>query len=121
MILQGSIVNVIDNTGAKKALCIKVIGNGRKIASVGDFLVVSIKKCRKGSKIKQGLIFKALVVRTKYPYFRSSGVFVSFNDNSVILLNEKFDMLGTRINSLISKDILIKCKKKILSSSRYII
>ncbi|QSW38036.1 uL14 family ribosomal protein [Candidatus Vidania fulgoroideae] len=119
MIVQGTNLKVIDNTGARKAICIKVLGNGRKVARIGDVIVVSIKKCSKKSKVKPGSIYKSLVVRTKYPIKTKNSTYISFLDNSIILLNDKLDMLGTRINGLLSRNINIQCRRKIISSSRY--
>ncbi|MGX7589791.1 uL14 family ribosomal protein [Candidatus Vidania fulgoroideorum] len=119
MIMQGTNLKVIDNTGAKKAICIRVLGSGKITANIGDIIIVSIRKCSKKSKVSAGSIYRSLVVRTKYPFTSRCSFCISFSDNAVILLSDKGEMLGTRINGLISKDISISCKRRIISSSRY--
>ncbi|MGX7458817.1 uL14 family ribosomal protein [Candidatus Vidania fulgoroideorum] len=119
MITQGTNLKVIDNTGAKRAICIRVLGNGKHTAGIGDIIIVSIRRCSKKSKVRIGGIYKSLIVRTRYTSNSRSFLNISFLDNAIILLSDKCDMLGTRINSLISKDIIIQCRRKIISSSKY--
>lgn len=102
MIQVGTILNVIDNSGARKACCIKVIsGYKRRYAYIGDLVVVSIKSLRTkrkaSSKAKKGEIYRALVVRTKPKTNSYSGEAISFFENSVVLLNKQNKLIGTRI------------------------
>jgi len=102
MIQGGTILNVIDNSGAKKVCCIKVLaGYRRRYAFVGDLIMVSVKSLRtkrkSTSKTKKGEIYKALVVRTKYNVKKISGEKISFFENSVILLSKQNKFIGTRI------------------------
>ena len=102
MIQTGTFLNVIDNSGAKNVLCIKVLsGYKRRYVKIGDLIVVSVKnlraKRRSSSKIKKGEITKALVVRTKSTVRSFSGEEVNFFENSVVLLNNQKKPLGTRI------------------------
>jgi large subunit ribosomal protein L14 len=102
MIQVGTILNVIDNSGARKACCIKVIlGYQRRYANVGDVIVVSIKSLRtkrkSTSKAKKGEIYRALVVRTKYKTVQFSGESIKFFENSIVLLNKQNKLVGTRI------------------------
>jgi large subunit ribosomal protein L14 len=102
MIQVGTLLNVIDNSGARKASCIKVIpGYKRRYARIGDLIVVSIKSLRTKrkatSKTKKGEIYKALVVRTKPKQLTFSGESTAFLENSIILLNKQNKLIGTRI------------------------
>lgn len=102
MIQGGSILNVIDNSGARKVICIKVSsGYKRRYARVGDIIVVSVKSLRTKrkatSKTKKGEIYKALVVRTLTKEKQFSGESVSFFENSVVLLNKQNKLIGTRV------------------------
>lgn len=102
MIQSGTILNVIDNSGAKTVCCIKVLyGYRRRYANVGDLIVVSVKnlrtKRRSTSKIKKGEISKAIIIRTKSNYKSFSGEHLSFFENSVVLLNAQKKPIGSRI------------------------
>ena len=102
MIQVGTVLNVIDNSGAKKVCCIKVLSGYRcRYAFVGDLIMVSVKSLRtkrkSTSKTKKGEIYKALVVRTKYNIKKISGEKISFFENSVILLSKQNKFIGTRI------------------------
>jgi large subunit ribosomal protein L14 len=109
MIQSGTYLNVVDNSGAKKACCLKVLkGYQRRYAFPGDIIVVSIKslrsKRRSTSKAKKGQIFKALVVRTKARIKKSfSGESLNFFENSVVLLNNQNKLIGTRIFGTLPK------------------
>lgn len=105
MIINGSILTSADNSGAKKSLCIKIFGNNKKVAHICDVIKVSIKKCSKKSKVKKGGVYNAIIVRTKYGIQRSNGTKISFNDNSIVLLNRKFELIGTRIKGIIPAEI----------------
>lgn len=122
MIQSGSFLNVIDNSGAKKVHCIKVLGGYKKrYGFVGDILVVSVKSMRNrrqnASKIKRGDVVKALIIRTKTPtsYFSSDSL--SSFDNSVILLTRQSKLLGTRVFGGISKDFRYTSYLRIASLS----
>ena len=102
---------VIDNSGAKEVGLISVKKN--KKACIGNYITVSVKKINSHSKVKRGEIYKAIVVRTKIPLLRKNGSTISFDENSVILLNrESLKPLGTRLFGPFPKEI-----KDILSSS----
>lgn len=102
MIQSGTVLNVIDNSGARKVCCIKVMtGYRRRYAFIGDLIMVSVKSLRtkrkSTSKTKKGEIYKALVVRTKHNIKKTSGEKISFFENSVILLSKQNKFIGTRI------------------------
>jgi large subunit ribosomal protein L14 len=102
MIQIGTVLNVVDNSGGRKARCIKVpLGYKRRYAGIGNVIVVSVKslrtKRRAASKVKKGEIFKALVVRTKSKASSVSGESMEFLENSVVLLNKQNKLVGSRV------------------------
>ena len=98
MIQAESRLTVCDNSGAKEALCIRVLGGtGRRYASVGDVIVVSVKSVIPSSDIKKGAVSKALIVRTKKEIRRADGSYIRFDDNACVLLNKDSKIRGSRI------------------------
>ena len=102
MIQTGTILNVLDNSGAKKVICIKVLsGYKRRYAKLNDKIIVSIQKLRSKrkalSKVKKGEIHTALIIKTKKKYTYKQGNNTSFLENAVILLNKQNKLIGTRI------------------------
>jgi len=97
MIIEGTALETADNTGVKKVVCIRVLGN-KSSAAVGDIIVVSVKDTNSNNRIKKGSVHRAVVVRTKYALRRKDGSYISFDNNAVVLIN-KSDMqpIGTRI------------------------
>ncbi len=115
-----SYVNVADNTGAKEALIIKVLkGSGKKggrvSATVGDVVVVSIKKAAPNAPIKKGEVHKALVVRTKKEIRRKDGSYIRFGDNAVVLINQAGEPKGTRIFGPVARELRDKGFTRIIS------
>ncbi len=106
MIQNESYLNVCDNSGAKTVCCIKVLGSSKKkYAYLGDFLKVSIKKINTYSKIKRGEVYNAVLIRSIYNFKRFDGSYISFNDNSVVLLNNKNDPCFTRVFGPVIKEL----------------
>ena len=98
MIQQESRLVVADNSGAKEALCIRVLGGtGKRYATVGDVIVVAIKSVIPSSDIKKGAVSKAVIVRTKKEIRRADGSYIRFDDNACVLLNGAGDIRGSRI------------------------
>ncbi len=98
MIQQESRLNVTDNSGAKEALCIRVLGGTRRrYASVGDVIVVAIKSVIPSSDIKKGAVTKAIIVRTKKEIRRADGSYIRFDDNACVLLNNAGELRASRI------------------------
>ena len=98
MIQQESRLTVADNSGAKEALCIRVLGGtGRRYASVGDIIVVAVKSVVPSSDIKKGAVSKAVIVRTKKEIRRQDGSYIRFDDNACVLLNGAGEIRGSRI------------------------
>jgi large subunit ribosomal protein L14 len=109
-------LNVADNTGARRVECIKVLGGSkRRYASIGDRIVVSVKDAIPDSKVKKGSVQKAVVVRTKYPIKRIDGSTVKFDNNAVVLTDEKNEPIGTRIFGPVTRELRAKGQTKIIS------
>jgi large subunit ribosomal protein L14 len=116
MIQQESRLTVADNSGAKEVLCIRVLGGTRrKYASVGDKIIVSVKKALPSGNIKKGTVAKAVVVRTSKEIRRADGSYIRFDDNAVVLLNNTGEMIGTRIFGPVSRELREKQYMKIVS------
>lgn len=116
MIQQESRLAVADNSGAKQAYCIRVLGGTKKrYASIGDLVVVSVKSAIPSGNIKKGAVSKAVVVRTHKEVRRKDGSYIRFDDNAVVLLNTSGEMLGTRIFGPVARELREKNFMKIVS------
>lgn len=116
MIQMRTMLDVADNSGARKVGCIKVLGSSkRKYASLGDVIVVSVKDAIPNSKIKKGDVVKAVVVRTKKGVRRSDGSYIKFDDNSAVLINQQYEPIGTRIFGPVARELRAKNFMKIIS------
>ena len=116
MIQQESRCKVADNSGAKEVLCIRVLGGtGKRYASIGDTIVVSVKNALPSGNVKQGQVAKAVVVRTKKEVRRSDGSYIRFDDNAVVILNNSGEMRGTRIFGPVARELREKSFMKIVS------
>jgi large subunit ribosomal protein L14 len=116
MIQQESRLNVADNSGAKEVLCIRVLGGtGRKYASIGDKIVVTVKSALPGGEIKKGTISKAVIVRAKKEIRRPDGSYIRFDDNACVLLNAAGEIRGTRIFGPVARELRDKKYMKIVS------
>ncbi|MCU7611922.1 50S ribosomal protein L14 [Anaplasma capra] len=96
MIQKNAILDVADNSGARRVLCIGFLG-GKRCASVGDVIVVSARAVVPRGKVSKGKVYKAVVVRTKGPIRRLDGSVIRFSSNAVVLVNDQGDPLGTRV------------------------
>lgn len=106
MIQQESRLVVADNSGAKEALCICVLGGTRRrYASVGDIIVVAVKSVIPSSDLKKGVVSKAIIVRTKKEVRRPDGSYIRFDDNACVLLNAAGDMRGSRIFGPVAREL----------------
>ena len=106
MIQTESRLTVADNSGAKEALCIHVLGGtGRRYASVGDIIAVSVKSVIPSSDVKKGTVSKAVVVRTKKEIRRQDGSYIRFDDNACVLLNAGGDIRGSRIFGPVAREL----------------
>ncbi len=106
MIQQESRLAVADNSGAKEVLCIRVLGGtGKRYASVGDKVVVTVKSAMPSGEAKKGMVSKAVVVRTKKEIRRTDGSYIRFDDNAVVLLNNLDEIRGTRIFGPVPREL----------------
>jgi len=122
MIQQETRLNVADNTGAKKVLCIQVLGgSGRKFGSVGDVLVVTVKQATPGGMVKKGEKSRAVVVRTTKEIRRKDGSYIRFDDNAVVLIDNNLEPKGTRIFGPVARELREKNYMKIVSMAPEVI
>ena len=106
MIQQESRLAVADNSGAKEVLCIRVLGGtGRRYASIGDKVVVTVKSAIPSGEVKKGTVSKAVIVRTRKEIRRKDGSYIRFDDNAVVLLNNLDEMRGTRIFGPVAREL----------------
>lgn len=116
MIQQESRLNVADNSGAKEVLCIRVLGGtGRKYASIGDKIVVSVKEATPNGNVKKKQVSKAVIVRTKKEIRRKDGTYIRFDDNAVVLLNNNDEPRGSRIFGPVARELRDRNYMKIVS------
>ena len=116
MVQQESRLSVADNSGAKEVLCIRVLGGtGKRYASVGDTIVVSVKSAISSSSLKKGTVSKAVVVRTKKEIRRKDGSYIRFEDNAAVLLNTNNEPRGTRIFGPVTRELRTRGHTKIIS------
>lgn len=116
MVQQESRLSVADNSGAKEVLVIRVLGGtGRRYASVGDKIVVTVKSALSSSNLKKGTVTKAVVVRTKKEVRRKDGSYIRFEDNAAVLLNNNDEPRGTRIFGPVARELREKQFMKIIS------
>ena len=116
MIQMQTNLDVADNSGARRVMCIKVLGGSkRRYASVGDIIVVAIKKAIPTSEIKQKAVVKAVIVRTAFPIRREDGSYVKFDNNAVVLLDKDLNPVGTRVFGPVARELRTRNFKKIVS------
>lgn len=116
MIQQETMLQVGDNTGAKKVLCIKVLGGStRKYATVGDVIVVAVKEASPGGVVKKGEVVKAVVVRTKKEIRRPDGSYIAFSENAAVIIDDNNNPKGTRIFGPVARELREKNFMKIVS------
>src|ERR1700678_297993 len=116
MIQVQSVVEVADNSGARRVMCIKVLGGSkRRYAGIGDIIKVSIKEAIPKGKVKKGDVYNAVVVRTAKGIRRSDGSAIRFDSNSVVLLNNQHQPIGTRIFGPVTRELRTDNFMKIIS------
>ncbi len=116
MIQQESMVRIADNTGAKKALCIRVLGGSRRrYASVGDLVVLTVKDAIPNAGVRKGDIVRAVVVRTAKEVRRRDGSYIRFDDNAAVLIDANGEPKGTRIFGPVGRELREKRYMKIVS------
>ena len=116
MIQTESVLDVADNSGAKRVKCLKVLGGSkRRYASVGDVITVTIKEAAPNSKVKKGQIHRAVVVRTKKEIRRQDGSYIRFDKNSAVLISKDNEPLGSRIFGPVARELRGRSFMKIIS------
>ena len=106
MIQQESRLSVADNSGAKEVLCIRVLGGtGKRYATIGDKIVVTVKSATPSGDVKKGTVSKAVVVRTAKEIRRTNGSYIRFDDNACVLLNNAGELRGTRIFGPVAREL----------------
>ncbi|CAL4043513.1 50S ribosomal protein L14 [Buchnera aphidicola (Takecallis arundicolens)] len=116
MIQEQTILCIADNSGAKSAMCIRVLGGSKKrYAKIGDLIKVSIKEAVPRGKVKKGEVFNAVVVRTKKGIRRSDGSLIRFDHNACVILNNVNQPIGTRIFGPITRELRTEKFMKIIS------
>ena len=116
MIQAQTRLDVADNTGARSAMCIKVLGGSRRrYASVGDIIVATVKRALPGSDVKQGTIVRGVVVRTKKNVRRDDGSYVRFDRNAMVIVDDDGNPKGTRIFGAVARELRRKNYMKIVS------
>ncbi len=116
MVQEYTRLNVADNTGAKKVMCVRVLGSSRRrYGTVGDIVVVAVKAALAGGAIKKGDISHAVIVRTRRPIRRKDGSYIRFDDNAAVLINEAKEPKGTRIFGPVARELRDRQYMKIIS------
>ena len=116
MIKNHTELTVADNTGAKRVECIKVLGGSkRRYAGVGDLIVITVKDAIPKGKVKKGAVHRAVVVRTRKEIFRDDGSKIQFDNNAVVLTDEKGEPIGTRIFGPVTRELRAAGHTKIIS------
>ncbi len=122
MIQQQTYVDIADNTGAKEAMCIKVLRGSsskgkfkRKVATIGDVIICAVKKTLPGGDVKQGSIIRCVVVRTRQPTRRADGSYVRFDNNAAVTISKENEPVGTRIFGAVARELRDKNFMKIVS------
>jgi large subunit ribosomal protein L14 len=115
MIQQESYLNVADNSGARKIMCIRVLGGGRKFAGVGDVIVAVVKDAIPNMAVKKSDVVRAVIVRTRKSLRRDSGMSIRFDDNAAVLINADGNPRGTRVFGPVARELRDKSFTKIVS------
>jgi large subunit ribosomal protein L14 len=116
MIQMRTVLEVADNSGAKRVQCIKVLGGSRRrYAQLGDVIVVSIKEALPGTKVKKGEVAHAVVVRMRHQMSRPDGSYIRFDENSAVLISKEREPIGTRIFGPVARELRGKKFMKIIS------
>ncbi len=115
MIQQESMLNVADNSGARKLMCIRVLGGNRRYANVGDVVIAVVKDAIPNMAIKKSDVVRAVIVRTKKGLRRESGMSIRFDDNAAVIINQEGNPRGTRVFGPVARELRDKNFTKIVS------
>ena len=115
MIYPQTILTVADNTGAKKVMCIRILGGNKKYAEIGDTIIAVVKQAIPNMPIKRSDVVKAIIVRTKKTIRRKDGMYIRFDDNAAVVVNTENNPRGTRVFGPIARELKEKGFTKIVS------
>lgn len=115
MIMEETILEVADNTGARRVKCFRIIGQRKRYGRLGDLIKVSVREAQPGGLVKKGEVRLAVIVRTRAPIRRANGTLLRFDSNAVVLVDEKLNPLGTRIFGPVARELREKKFAKIIS------
>jgi large subunit ribosomal protein L14 len=115
MIYPQTILTVADNTGAKKVMCIRILGGNKKYATIGDTIIAVVKEALPNMPVKRSDVIKAVVVRTKKTIRRADGMYIRFDDNAAVIVNADNNPRGTRVFGPVAREIRDKNFSKIVS------
>jgi large subunit ribosomal protein L14 len=115
MIYPQTILTVADNTGAKKIMCIRVLGDNKKYAKIGDTIIAVVKEALPNMPIKRSDVVRAIIVRTKISIRRADGMYIRFDDNAAVIVNLDTNPRGTRVFGPVAREIRDKNYSKIVS------
>ena len=115
MIYPQTMLTVADNTGAKKVMCIRVLGGNKKYAKIGDTIIAVVKEALPNMPVKRSDVIRAIVVRTKKSIRRQDGMYIRFDDNAAVLVNLENNPRGTRVFGPVAREIRDKNYSKIVS------
>jgi large subunit ribosomal protein L14 len=115
MIYPQTMLTVADNTGAKKVMCIRVLGGNKKYAKIGDTIIAVVKEALPNMPVKRSDVIRAIVVRTKKSIRRQDGMYIRFDDNAAVIVNLENNPKGTRVFGPIAREIRDKNYSKIVS------
>ena len=115
MIQEFTILQVADNSGARRAMCFRILGGRKKSACIGDIVVVAIKEALPGGTVKKSEVCKAVIVRTRAPVRRKDGSLIRFSDNAAVIINDQREPRGTRIFGPVARELREKQFMKIIS------
>jgi large subunit ribosomal protein L14 len=121
MIQPQSYLTVADNTGAKKLMCIRVLGNNRKYANVGDIIIGVVKDALPNMAVKRSSVVRAVIVRTRKTIRRADGMGIRFDDNAAVIINAENNPRGTRVFGPVAREIRDKSFTKIISLATEVI
>lgn len=116
MIQMETVLDVADNSGARRVMCVKVLGGSRRrYAGVGDVIVVSVKEAAPNGKVKKGQVARAVIVRTRKEVRRADGSYIRFDTNSAVIINKENEPIGTRIFGPVARELRARRFMKIIS------
>ena len=122
MIQMQSTLDVADNSGAKKLVCVKVLGGSKaRFAEVGDVIVVAVREASPNSKVKKGDTARAVIVRTAKEIRRDNGTYIRFDDNAAVIINAENNPRGTRVFGPVAREIREKSFTKIISLANEVV